>query len=110
MWTLSNETYEGELFFLFFLFLFFPINHSLPKKIGGESKKKSAKKTRTRTIATKAVAKKVEKVEKEEPKPKKEDSLDSMLTASWAVDPKEITLIEPPLGEGTFAKVYRGLY
>mmetsp|Transcript_15621 Transcript_15621/g.44295 ORF Transcript_15621/g.44295 Transcript_15621/m.44295 type:complete len:1063 (+) Transcript_15621:197-3385(+) len=35
---------------------------------------------------------------------------EQMLTASWAVDPKEITLMEPPLGEGTFAKVYKGKY
>ena len=53
-------------------------------------------------------SKEEEKAKEEETKTELEKMGDKMLTASWAVDPKEITLIEPPLGEGTFAKVYKG--
>jgi hypothetical protein len=53
-------------------------------------------------------AKEDDKSKEDETKNELEKLGDKMLTASWAVDPKEITLIEPPLGEGTFAKVYKG--
>ena len=66
------------------------------------------KKTELKT-QTKVVKKGDKEKGKEEDPISMEKVAREMLTASWAVDPIEIMLIEPALGEGTFAKVYKGL-
>mmetsp|Transcript_44626 Transcript_44626/g.112459 ORF Transcript_44626/g.112459 Transcript_44626/m.112459 type:complete len:909 (-) Transcript_44626:74-2800(-) len=38
------------------------------------------------------------------------DVREDLVKGSWEVEADELQIVEPPLGEGTFAKVYKGMY
>jgi serine/threonine protein kinase len=38
------------------------------------------------------------------------EAREDLVKGSWEVEADELQIIEPPLGEGTFAKVYKGMY